>query len=429
MNDAPSDTPLSNDEILKQEFQQRVQFGDAALVDQWLNAHSQWGERINLPLFAFDGRAINVAARNRPMLEVLLKHDADINLKSAWWAGGFGALEAAPTEIADWLITCGATVDIFAAAKHGWFDRAKELIASDPSLVHAKGGDGQRPLHYASTREIIDFLLDHGADIDARCVDHASTAAQWEIKHPWKPRYLLDRGAGVDIFMAAYLDDVALIERALAEVPDSISARIGRPGYPRCPQEAAGSIHQWTLGFNLSAIEVAGRYGRANALGALNRLSGPRDRFLAACLMADETSAREILSKHSDLMSSLSSDDLSALRHAVRDSNLAAAQLMLILGFPINRREEGEEGFIPLDHAALRGNADMVKLLIERGADVHSINGYGSNPLGVCLWGSLNFKDPAGDYPKTAQLLRNAGSALPKTAFGSPACQAALRAK
>ncbi len=422
MNNAPE----SNDESLKQEFQNRVQSGDAALLDEWLNNHPDWGDRIDLPVFAFDGRAINTAAHNRPMLEVLLRHGVDINLKSTWWAGGFGVLDFAPTDIADWLITRGATVDIFAAAKHGRFNRVKELIDADPSLVHAKGGDGQRPLHYASTREIIDYLLDHGADIDARCVDHASTAAQWEIKHPWKPRYLLDRGAAVDIFMAAYLDDATLIERAIAEVPEAISARIGRLGYPRCPQEAAGSIYQWTLGFNLSPIEVAGRYGRAIALAALQRLSSPNDRFMAACLMGDEPTARDILSSHPGLMASLSKDDLSALRYAVCDSNQKAARLMLDLGFPINRREEGEEGFIPLDAAALRGNADMVNLLIARGGDVHSINGYGSNPLGVCLWGSLNFKDPAGDYPRTALLLRDAGVALPKAPFGAPACQAAL---
>ena len=45
----------------------------------------------------------------------------------------------------------------------------------DPALVNAKGGDGKRPLHYARTVEIAEFLLDRGAEIDALDDDHSST--------------------------------------------------------------------------------------------------------------------------------------------------------------------------------------------------------------------------------------------------------------
>ena len=51
-----------------------------------------------------------------------------------------------------------------------------ELVAADQNVVHAKGGDGQTPLHFASTVEIAQFLLDHGAEIDALDVDHESIA-------------------------------------------------------------------------------------------------------------------------------------------------------------------------------------------------------------------------------------------------------------
>ena len=55
-------------------------------------------------------------------------------------------------------------------------------MAADPQLVHARGGDGQTPLHFASTVEIAEYLLDQGADIDARDVDHVSTPAQYMVK-------------------------------------------------------------------------------------------------------------------------------------------------------------------------------------------------------------------------------------------------------
>jgi ankyrin repeat protein len=407
-------------------FKQQVQAGDAAGLARWLAEHPQF-DQINAPLFPFGSRATHAAKNNQPLLAVLLDHGADINLKSDWWAGGFGVLDWVSSEVAEWLASRGAVLDIFAAARHGRLERVKELVESDPALVHAKGGDGQRPLHYASTRDIVDYLLEKGADIDARCVDHASTAIQWGIKQQWKVRHLIERGAGIDIFLAAYLDDVALIERAIAEEPGALSARIGKEGYSRCPMEAAGTIYQWELGFHFSPIEVAGRYGRKKALAVLTARSGPAERFLAACLMGDEAGARQVLSEKPGLMGDLSSEDRLALHHAVCASNLPSAQLMLELGFDVNSHREDGEKFTPLAQAALRGNLSMVKLLVQHGADVNAINGYGSNPLGVCLWGSLNFKDPAGDYPGVAGTLLAAGSKPPEKPWGSADCQAALQ--
>jgi hypothetical protein len=63
-------------------------------------------------------------------------------------------------------------VDIHAAARLGMLDRVRELIAADRESVHARGGDGQTPLHFASTVDIAAYLLDQGAEIDARDVDH-----------------------------------------------------------------------------------------------------------------------------------------------------------------------------------------------------------------------------------------------------------------
>ena len=63
-------------------------------------------------------------------------------------------------------------------------------------------------LHCARTVEIAGHLLDHGADIDARDVDHESTAAQVLVRDaPEVVRLLVDRGAWFDIFIAVGLRD------------------------------------------------------------------------------------------------------------------------------------------------------------------------------------------------------------------------------
>ena len=75
------------------------------------------------------------------------------------------------------------------------------------------------------------------------------------------------------------------------------------------------------------------------------------------------------------------------LYHAVRrdDKVLETATLLLDREAPTNRNmyEDGEEGFLrcgimsqtPLHLAASMGMVDVVKLLVERGADVHKLDG------------------------------------------------------
>ena len=53
-----------------------------------------------------------------------------------------------------YAIERGAVVDVHAAARLGLVERLRQLISGTPALVHERGGDGQTPLHFASTVEI-----------------------------------------------------------------------------------------------------------------------------------------------------------------------------------------------------------------------------------------------------------------------------------
>ncbi len=53
-----------------------------------------------------------------------------------------------------------------------------------------------------------------------------------------------------------------------------------------------------------------------------------------------------------------------------------------------------------------------LELLLRHGPDLTYRNSYGSTPLGVCAWASVNFNVADGDYPACARLLIKAGSAV-----------------
>src|SRR2546426_208440 len=135
-------------------FNDAVQKRDAASLRTLLAAHPEVRAGIDQPIFGAAAPAIVHCRNDRAMVDVLLEVGANINARSDWSPGGFGVLDGTDPEQAAWLIERGAIVDIHAAAGLGMFDKVKEWLAKDPSLVHAPGGDGQRPLHFARTKEI-----------------------------------------------------------------------------------------------------------------------------------------------------------------------------------------------------------------------------------------------------------------------------------
>src|SRR5205823_5585988 len=121
-----------------------------------------------------------------------------------------------------------------------------------------------------------------------------------------------------------------------------------------------------------------------------------KERFLAACRTANDRGAADALAAHPNLMNELTSEDRAQLNEAAASNAVAAVRLMLTLGFDVNVR--GGEGFTAVASAALRGLVEMVQLLIAHGADLEIRNDHGGAALGCCQWGSLNFRNPGGDY-------------------------------
>ena len=213
------------------------------------------------------------------MLDVLLEAGADLNAKSRWWAGGFGLLDWASPELAAYAIERGAVVDVHAAARLGMMDRLRELISRDPGLVHARGGDGQTPLHFASSVEVAAYLLDHGADIDARDIDHESTPAQYMVGDRQEvARFLVSRGCQTDLLMAAALGDLDLVKKHLDADPDCIRMQVSDEFFPKINKRSGGTIYGWTLGFYMSAHQVARKFGHEDVLQLLfDRSPGARE--------------------------------------------------------------------------------------------------------------------------------------------------------
>ena len=406
-----------------EQFLSALHAGDVDRVRTLVETHEEVRASINAPISYFNSRPVARATKSLRLLDLLLSYGADLNLKSTWWAGGFGLLEhdITPEEAAP-LIARGAAVDIFAAAHLGMFNRLRELADADPSLVHARGGDGKTPLHCARTVDIAQYLLDRGADINARDVDHESTPVQYLVRDaPEVARLLVSRGAWLDIFVAIGLHDAALVERCLNDDPQALDHRIGQGKYqvahdgtkPATREEIGdrrGDVYRWVFDANISAIEAAARFGSEEILALLIARATPAQRLLAACARADRATAQAIVNSHPGLVASLRPEDMRVIADKAADSDTAAVELMLDLGF--DRRAAGHDHGDALHWAAFHGNTTMVRALLQGGAPIGVRDGrYNGTPLHWCIFGAVRgwAKDRGGDYPATVRLLLDAG--------------------
>ncbi len=300
------------------QIKQAFQADEADRVREILDRHPELKARIDEPDGPFDSPAV-VRVKSRAMLDVLLDAGADLNAKSRWWAGGFGILHCAGPDVASYAIERGAVVNAHAAARLGIRERLAELVAADGSVVHAQGPDGQTPLHFAATIDIAAYLLDHGAKIDARDIDHESTPAQYMLGDRQDvARFLVARGCATDILMAATLGDIGLVRRHLDADPGCIRMRVSNEFFPMVNKNSGGTIYQWTLGFYMSPHRVARKFGHDDVLQLLSARSPATVKLMEACWAGDETMAHELRAQHPGIVASLSAADLRQVADAAQ---------------------------------------------------------------------------------------------------------------
>jgi ankyrin repeat protein len=368
-----------------------------------------------LPNYSFGTPAIlaAVSQSNRETINILLDAGANINARSVWWAGSFGVLDIASPELAPFLIERGAAIDVHAAARLGMFDRLKSLVDAEPALVHARGGDGQTPLHFAATVEIARYLLDHGADINATDIDHESTPAQYmAAARPHRhavARYLIERGAATDILMAAALGDIELVSRHLDANPDSIQISVSEKDFPKRNPESGGSIYIFGFGWTKTSHTLAREFGHDSVLQLLMERSPLPLKLAQACEVHDEALMRKLVTANPEIAQTINP---AAIVGAALRNNTQAVSLMLQAGWPVDAR--GDQNQTPLHWAAFHGNLQMARELVRHKAPVDAREAqYGGTPLDWARHGCEHgWYRHSGDYPQTIQALEGQGDII-----------------
>jgi hypothetical protein len=400
---------------------------NATRVRAVLNQHPELQARIDdpLPNYGFGQHALFAAVQrsDRATIDVLLRAGADIRKRTEWWAGGFGVLDDCDPSLVGFLIEHGAMMDVHSAARLGLMPNLAELVRDDPGLVRARGGDGQTPLHFASTVEVAEFLLSNGADINAHDVDHESTPAQYMLRVQQKrhfprdrqdvARYLVTRGCQTDILMAAALGDMDLVRRHLDSNPTCIRMSVSEEWFPKQDSRAGGTIYIWTLGTHRTAHSVARDFGHEDIFQLLIERTPEDLKLSLACELGDEAVFHEFLSQHPDAAKTLTETDQRKLPNAAQTNNTKAVRLMLETGWSVDT--PGEMGATALHWAGFNGNAEMAREILRfRPALELKSREYAGTALAWAVYGSGNgWHRDSGDYVGTIRALLEAGATLP----------------
>ncbi|HKT86919.1 MAG TPA: ankyrin repeat domain-containing protein [Candidatus Sulfotelmatobacter sp.] len=341
------------------------------------------------------------------IVRLLVEHGADTigegdyhELGVIGWATAWDYIQPNP-EIVPYLLAHGARHNIFSAAAMGEAEKIRELVARAPSdLERRMNGSRMRsmPLHLAVMKNqpaSLTTLLDLGANTES--LDEAGFSAldlaAFEGRHELA-QTLLQRGAKVRLPAALALHRTMDVETLLRRDPGTL-----KPGcrwgnlIVRASERASGDVVEAlirhgasvnvhddpktsidaTSGYtplhaaawygNISAIEVLMKHG-ANVRAREEKYHGTpagwadysghkeaRDLILRGPIDIIEAIQYDM----ADRVKAVLEEDLAALNRAFREYGL----------FPY----DAETWHTPLAYAVTRGREEIVRLLIERGAD------------------------------------------------------------
>lgn len=286
----------------------------------------------------------------RQMMDVLLDLGVDINRRSDWQLGPWSPLHTVifggDDELTEYLLDRGAELDVHTAASLGRLDDINRLLDQSPERIAEQGGDGCHPLHFAGTPAAADLLLERGADIEARCLDHYSTPVQYLCNpRPEVARHLFSKGAVADIFSATVAGDKAVVEQLIADDKGVLDSRISQETFPPGPEHDVHNMLTFIVGGGCTPLHAAAK--------------GNQPDFVHS--FAQSGANMNVRGGY---------DDSAPLHIAAWEDHLDAAVALAEEGANIDLKSGEIHNNTPAGWAIVAGSCNVFEMLMDRGAEV-----------------------------------------------------------
>src|SRR5262245_38513952 len=172
-------------------------------------------------------------------------------------------------------------------------------------------------------------------------------------------------------------------------------------------KERLRKLRQSNSRAKLSEVQLA--IAREHGLSSWRRLKAEIDRqqandvdgFFDACTNGDADTVRELAGKNPELVRSINKQGWTGLHGAAQRGHREVVRLLLEHGADPNAREPGDHTY-PLHWAAAQGQVEIVRALLDAGADVHGVGD--DHALDVIGWATA-FRSPGENWRDIVSLL------------------------
>jgi ankyrin repeat protein/truncated hemoglobin YjbI len=293
----------------------------------------------------------------------------------------------------------------------GRTERIRDALKQDRALASRRGTEN-RTLAWVATYhnrpKILELILNAGGDCNSPACDplhatmacddvHLGTAVSvtpLAVAKKWRPALvapLIQHGAIDDVFTAAWLGDLSALTSYLARSPDLVNALDPADDF----QEVSLLCHA-VFGGNIDAVQLLLARG-----AEVERHSG---KLLTLAVVMNRLDLVQLLIEHGadvgrvSLLGRLDDDTLPVadllIAHGKRvpDWMLPRAcrpdvsknelhRVTVLLGYGASVDDRGRYGLTALHYAVRGGKLPLIRLLLERGAQVNALDESGSTPL------------------------------------------------
>lgn len=320
--------------------------------------------------------------------EQLIARGAKVNFKAPYSHDGrfegLTPLQAAASgghnAVVKLLIARGAKVDpidgghrtpLWHAAAAGWGDTVDLLMAHGADINVVAGGRTPLGLATGWGVQVAELLISKGANLNPRGpgVWTPLQLAAWHDR-PKMVKFLLARGAKLDVFSACCLGRLAAVKKFLASGPSLIRARTGKT----TALDFARRRQRTEIGKLLVARGAKVDLLSAAWLGLVDKVAAFLDAEGKALdsLKHRETMTQAAVGGRNKVIELLLARGFKLREHpeslvyAAKHGHRATVELLLGKGADVNAREVAGA----LHEAATNGDIEMAKLLLARGANV-----------------------------------------------------------
>lgn len=270
-------------------------------------------------------------------IKILLEYNADVNARGI--RKETPLMKAGKKECAALLLAAGATIN--ETAKDGW-----------TALMHAAS---------SGNAEVLEFLLQNGANPDVMDSYFKMSAMQWAISH-------------------SHIECVKILLKYNASItfnkfktPLMIACKDGKKEFAVLMLDAGASINETTK-YGWTALMNAALYGQTEAVEFLlqngadpNIPENTKNTALQYAAEEGYTECIKMLLKHNAAVNTKNDEGVTPLMSASRAGETEIIELLIQAGALVN--ETANDGFTALMHAVNKGNAEAAELLLDKGAD------------------------------------------------------------